>query len=98
MKLKKEHLSRIIVAGLMAGSIGMYTNVSSAAAVQNGQVTITHSVLPSVSETITNVAANDELQATKGDVSDLQKAVGNLKNQTASQTEELNKHKTDIEN
>ena len=72
MKLKKEHLSRIIVAGLMAGSIGMYSNVSSAAAVQNGQV-----VLPSVSETITNVAANDELQATKGDVSDLQKAVGN---------------------
>ncbi|WP_346687734.1 YadA-like family protein [Megamonas hypermegale] len=42
MKLKKEKLSRLIIAGLMAGSIGLYTNVSSAATVQvdNGSVTI----------------------------------------------------------
>ena len=84
MKLKKGKLSRIIVAGLMVGSIGLYSNVSSAAEtsyeVSNGQVVVfPQSEKDTTILTVTNVAANDDLQATKAQVAEQQTQINEAK-------------------
>ena len=93
--MKKENLSRIIVAGLIATSISVYTNVDNTTFASHclgwGQQNVFEGL------TNQNASQQEQLDKQKTDIENNANDIKGLQNQNASQQEQLDDQKADIE-